>query len=278
VLNRGCTIADTAHRGISLDQLHEIEDHMRTRIASGERWVGQRPNVTGRLVDFMIESPDQVNLYDMNEDVIKVVTKHRRCAMVEVLAAGEQLPDYFVSHFWGEAITQFNSCLRAHTKDRGLQSVSGYYEGILRGGLEDQESKHAVAHPGYLGGRSPIYWVCAHANRQHSLASEITFDLEQTSFYRAMRLSRGTVLVVDDGAVCFSRIWVIFELYESLVVSFGGAYTTDIYSSHSRGQAVGIITNGLGAVDETAGDKYRRERSFPTRSLLKGLHFNCREG
>ena len=48
------------------------------------------------------------------QDVIKVVTKHRRCAMVEVyqhlegplvktvrfkvLAAGEQLPDYFVSH------------------------------------------------------------------------------------------------------------------------------------------------------------------------------------
>ena len=71
---------------------------------------------------------------------------------------------------------------------------------------------------------------------------------------------------------------VIFELYESLVVSFGGSYTTDIYSSHSRGQAVGIITNGLAAVDQTAGDKYRRERSFPTRSLLKGLHFNCREG
>jgi len=58
---------DTAHRGISLDQLHELEDHVRTRIASGERWVGQRPNVTGRLVDFLISSPDQLNLYDMNE-------------------------------------------------------------------------------------------------------------------------------------------------------------------------------------------------------------------
>jgi hypothetical protein len=31
--------------------------------------------------------------------------------------------------------------------------------------------------------------------------------LEETSFYRAMMLSRGTVSVLDPNGICFSRIW-----------------------------------------------------------------------
>ena len=60
----------------------------------------------------LIDSPELVNLYDLNTHVILPVTEPRGCAMVEVsprlglsyassdwqvLAQQDQLPDYFVS-------------------------------------------------------------------------------------------------------------------------------------------------------------------------------------
>ena len=71
-------------------------------------------------------------------------------------------------------------------------------------------------HPLYLGGRSPRYWVCAYANNQWTLASELVEDLAETSFARAMRISMGTVSVVDRSAGCFGRIWCVYELSYSV--------------------------------------------------------------
>ena len=69
--------------------------------------------------------------------------------MVEVMASEPQPPDYFVSHFWGEGICDFLRCLVHHAWERGLESKAGYHDGT-----------HIVnGHPGYLGGRSPRYWV-----------------------------------------------------------------------------------------------------------------------
>ena len=49
----------------------------------------------------------------------------------------------------------------------------------------------------------------AYANNQWRLDTEITEDLHQTSFFKAMNLptTRGTVSIVDDKGVCFGRIW-----------------------------------------------------------------------
>ena len=46
------------------------------------------------------------------------------------------------------------------------------------------------------------------ANNQWKLHEEIAQErLEETSFYRAMMLSRGTVSVLDPEGIYFSRIW-----------------------------------------------------------------------
>ena len=58
----------------------------------------------------------------------------------------------------------------------------------------------------YLGeNRSARYWICAYANNQWRLDEEITQDLEQTSFYRAIKLSRGTVSVLDPKVRALSN-------------------------------------------------------------------------
>ena len=132
------------------------------------------------------------------------------------MASEEQLPDFFVSHFWAESIIDFLKCLLVHSWARGLESKKGCHNG-----------NELEPHPLYLGGRSPRYWVCAHANNQHKLASEIVDDLAQTSFARAMQIAKGTVSVVDGSAGCFDRIWCVYELNMSLVSAKAG-YTYDL--------------------------------------------------
>ena len=89
------------------------------------------------------------------------------------------------------------------------------------------------------------YWVCAYANNQHRLKEcqtllwamslgefgvvqttglatgccitrhcwqeEICANPRSTSFYRAMQLSIGIVLILDEKATPFTRIWCCFE-------------------------------------------------------------------
>ena len=234
----GCfPIADTARRAITLVQLARIAEHVGRRLgyryvepvvkkeysvvkvtalgrwerspdAAGERWFG------GRDKDVPITSVEEVTLYDCNTYVILPATAEKECSMVELMASEEQPPHYFVSHWWGEPIVDFLRCLRRHAEARRLEYKGGYHDGeYYDPGGRDPDYKpipesRRRPHPCYVGeGVSPRYWVCAYANNQHKLDGEISDDLTQTSFFRAMRLAWGTVSVVDRGAVSYSRIW-----------------------------------------------------------------------
>ena len=60
------------------------------------------------------------------------------------------------------------------------------------------------------------YWVCAYANNQWVLEDAISDNPRKTSFYKAMQLCHGVLLVLDSNATPFSRIWCCFE--ESIAV------------------------------------------------------------
>ena len=238
----GCfPIADTARRAITLEQLARIAEHVGRRLgyryvepvvkkaeypyekdqvtalgrwerspdAAGERWFG------GPNKDVPITSVEEVTLYDCNTYVILPATAEKECSMVELMASEEQPPHYFVSHWWGEPIVDFLRCLRRHAEARRLEYKVGYHDGEYYDPDREEDPYHKPIpesrrrpHPCYVGeGVSPRYWVCAHANNQHKLDGEISDDLTQTSFFRAMRLAWGTVSVVDRGAVSYSRIW-----------------------------------------------------------------------
>jgi hypothetical protein len=147
---------------------------------------------------------------------------------VELIAFGEQVPLYFVSHWWGEPVLDFVKCLEQHAVDRGL------------------------------GVDSP-YWVCAYANNQWKLDDEIGGSLEESSFRKAMKLSFGTVTVLDEGGVTFSRIWCGYEIFTSLAGDKHKTY--DVYTC-PKGGAVGLV-EGLSAGDKDAGAKQKRESGFP---------------
>ena len=206
----GCTIPDTARRAMSLEQLEKIYKHIERRLtADDEVWSVQRlaPGIGLAATD--LRDPTLANLYDVDSYVIRPSTKARRCSMVERMATAEQPPDYFVSHWWGEHVLGFTKCLREHSRDRHPPVFDWGPDLYYSAGDEPRTLPSAL-------GRSTRYWVCAYANNQHNLAGEISEDLSQTSFYRAMRLARGTVSVIDAGGVAFSRIWCVYELFSSL--------------------------------------------------------------
>ena len=213
----GCTIAETAKRAINGAQLERVCSHI-SRRCKPEGWADK----SGKQ-----RTPGTVTLYDAARFVIKPATYATQCSLVELIAFGEQVPLYFVSHWWGEPVLDFVKCLEQHAVDRGL------------------------------GVDSP-YWVCAYANNQWKLDDEIGSSLEESSFRKAMKLSLGTVTVLDEGGITFSRIWCGYEIFTSLV---GDSHKTyDVYTC--RGGAVGLV-EGLSAGDKDAGAKLKRESTFP---------------
>ena len=61
--------------------------------------------------------------------------------------------------------------------------------------------------------------MCGYANRQYTLGEEITENLECSAFRRAMRLAKGTLLILDQTAAPFDRIWCLYELCKTLLDS-----------------------------------------------------------
>ena len=247
-INGGCTINDTALRAISLNQLEMIQTHAARRLEQAP-WKVTKYIQGAWTDDYMLSKLEEVTLYDLNQQVVLLSTVERQCSMVELLAIQSQQPDFFVSHWqvlptallevtegdggrWGEPVALMSLCLKAHTRDYCLETPEGWCKGEKWGSDYEGDGGYGIMfhkepHPGYLGGRSPLYWVCAHANNrelptssnalllimlmlftEHKLGDEITGgSLSDSSFARAMKLSRGTVSVLDAEGRSWGRIW-----------------------------------------------------------------------
>jgi len=102
-------------------------------------------------------------------------------SFAELLWNEERAAEWFVSHFWGEPVVDFVTCLNAHD----------YRYNLDGGGL---------------------YWVCAHANSQTHIGEELGTQGPLCSpFFRALDLAKGAVLVVDSASEVTRRMWCGFE-------------------------------------------------------------------
>mmetsp|Transcript_124364 Transcript_124364/g.277863 ORF Transcript_124364/g.277863 Transcript_124364/m.277863 type:complete len:730 (+) Transcript_124364:105-2294(+) len=171
------TIDRTEHRGITYKQLERVFNFAEE---SCHIWHDTFPAKFSKTSGLPL-AMDFMNLHHINAWVIKPATKTKKCSFVELLTGQPQQPVFFVSHWWGEPIVHFMQCLQAHMTTRGLSD-------------------------------EVPYWVCAYANRQHQLQSEISSDPKKSSFYKALEVARFNVLLIlDHEATPFSRIWCGFE-------------------------------------------------------------------
>lgn len=232
----------TARRGISLGQLERIR-----AFAEGHccRWhdTTQPASTSRKMLDMSF-----LNLYHLNAWCILPATSANDCAMVELLAREPQTPEWFCSHWWGEPIRDFVACVQKHASVRQLP-------------------------------QDAFYWVCAYANRQHELGQELQADPHHSSFYKAMQLSKGVLLILDEcgPATPFTRIWCAFEEATAIkterlvldIVTAGGGTGGDLLAGSLAGaeralQEAGHVNHGYLL-------KLARESTFPIEVLKKGL-------
>eukprot|EP00928_Gymnodinium_smaydae_P063564 TRINITY_DN47107_c0_g1_i2.p1 TRINITY_DN47107_c0_g1~~TRINITY_DN47107_c0_g1_i2.p1 ORF type:complete len:1081 (+),score=138.48 TRINITY_DN47107_c0_g1_i2:349-3243(+) len=174
-----------------------------------------------------------------------------------MVATAPQVPRWFISHWWGEPVCLFVTCVERHGKLRHLPKDSPY-------------------------------WVCAYANNQWNLGTDVTSDPAETSFRKAMALSEGTLSILDADGVVFQRIWCGFEIATTLRQDSQKLY--DLATVIENDSAV-IITDGLTLHDKFAGERYgpdyrggprgyktRRERRFPLALAEKALSVRVESG
>lgn len=173
--------------------------------------------------------------------MIKPATVHEKCSLVELMATMSQPPLWFVSHWWGEPVCEFVKCLVAHARDR------------------------------QLSGQSACYWICAYANNQWRLGDALTKDPSDTSFHKAIRLTSGTLSVVDKGGEIYQRIWCHYEAHVTLQDSRNG-YKWDVYTTGGFGGDAAGVTDGLAENDGgNFGRMKQRESPFPLELSQKSL-------
>lgn len=229
-----------------------------------------RINKPGAITRVELTSAAHVTLYDLNKHCVLPATAPRQCCLVELMAKGKQKSDYFASHWWGQSVQSFVSCLKQHSHDRGLESPQAYHNGTWYG--EEQG-----AHPLYLEGRSGRYWVSAFALRQHG-GVELGDNLKDAPFFQAILASKGTVVVVDSDGLIWDRTWCLLEMFYSLSCTNVQSYTFDMYTANPDKHTVVGITQGLAAVDRDATFKANREMKFPFTLLDLGLSFKFKKG
>lgn len=264
-------IEHTEHRAINLLQLVTIFDFVASNCYKWRQMSKHSPLMGQPLC------VKTFNLYDMNSWVILPLTEKggpprpagetwatretcsklcADCAMVELLADGEQVPFVFVSHWWGEAVIDFLACISYHMYLHNL--------------------KEEVA-----------YWICAYANRQFSLGEDVTLDPKESSFYSAMKLSRRVLLILDSEskvnpqspATPFTRIWCAFE--ESIAIKHLKLPLDIACSPESPGAHPTVLVDGLAKADELAEGEHlgltpfmkktEREKDFPFEVIKKAV-------
>lgn len=180
-----------------------------------------------------------------------VCEKLRQPNLHNLLSAG-QVPTWFISHAWAEPVWEFVNCVARHGQLRDLRETDAW-------------------------------WVCAYANNQHELGKDLTQDPRSTSFFRAMSLCDGLLIVLDTTATPFQRIWCCYEQSVALTSQREKRMLLDIATADTESAAV--ITDGATKFDlaEKAKTMYRkiagyedsvkahREANFPIHLILQAL-------
>eukprot|EP00930_Biecheleria_cincta_P053116 TRINITY_DN3847_c0_g1_i6.p1 TRINITY_DN3847_c0_g1~~TRINITY_DN3847_c0_g1_i6.p1 ORF type:complete len:439 (+),score=61.81 TRINITY_DN3847_c0_g1_i6:133-1449(+) len=258
-------IHQTEHRALTLEQLAQI-----VRFASGQcsKWHDRAParlsNTSGQRLALEI-----LNLYHVSDWMIRPATRQMNCSFVELLAATEQVPNWYISHWWGNLFCDLTKCLSKHAAVRLLPVEASY-------------------------------WICAFALRQHCLDLDFNVDLMQTSFCKAIALSAGIVLVLDSQSQAFTKVWCAFELS---LLDKDESKLLDVAAVHHN-EAM-ILADGVAEYDKLAQDtpgekshsnnfgqplpawmvsfaapfnKTQREKTFPLQILESGLRLRLECG
>ena len=133
--------------------------------------------------------------------------------------------------------------------------------------------------------------VCAYANNQHQLGKDIGNDPRESSFYQALVLCDGVLVVLDAKATPFTRIWCAFEEATAVTMDDAarpgkGHFLLDIATVPSdTPEKAELLTDGLSPEEQKLEARYKgyayqksgwlakseREQSFPIDVVYEAL-------
>ena len=187
-LRRGATIEDTALRGITSEQLANLEAFIKDVLGKVEIVeTDERSPLYGKRLTW-----ENVDMYSVCKYFVKPLTEPHQCSFVDLVATAEaQPPKWFVSHAWSTPFSQTVAMLEFQRRSRGLPPTTPY-------------------------------WICTFANNQHELG-ELGGDVLETPFARAIKLSGcvGTLLLVDEKCTPMTRAWCVLEAWVTRVHAAG---------------------------------------------------------
>jgi len=243
------SIARPEQRAISFTQLEKVVQYAEQNCAA---WRDEAdPAVSPHSGKPL--AMDFFNFHHIKSWIITPTTDRKQSAFVEHLTSRRQVPEWCVSHVWGEPIVDFIKCIKAHAAIRSLKTET-------------------------------MYWISAFALEHKALQDEIALDKHQTSFYKALNQCHFHVLmVIDREAQLFQRTWCIYET--SMCIGRSATPIDMVFlESWRQGflkkEKVQSLTYGLTADEEemekkAKGEgiqaKFEREDTFPVNILAMTL-------
>jgi len=122
---RRCSIKDAAHRGMTLMQLREFAQTVRSKLASQRTFYKYDKNEeTSKEYDL---EWDSCNMYHLNWFFIEQPRKAAKCSFVEMVANGPQRPEFSVSFVSTMAFRIIMDAIEWHAEARQLPGQAVYY-------------------------------------------------------------------------------------------------------------------------------------------------------
>eukprot|EP00435_Cladocopium_sp_Y103_P058273 s593_g20.t1 len=131
-----------------------------------------------------------LNMYQASEHFLKPLTlRFDPCSFVELVAAEPQVPEWFVSHWWGTPLVQTFAMLKYHQEQRE--------------------------------GKTAAWWIDSFARCLHCVTPSrfpAPKDLEDAPFCKVLISTScvGSVVLLDSTGIAFSRSWCLLEFALSL--------------------------------------------------------------
>ncbi|CAL1172005.1 unnamed protein product [Cladocopium goreaui] len=195
-----------------------------------------------------------LNFYHIHEWVVRPATRELNSSMMEHLSPKKLVPNWFVSHYWGENLEKFLDGLKQHLTVRNLSGRTGY-------------------------------WIGAFASRHQDFATAELGEMSTTPLAKVAEAAHFRMLLITDAspevampAALFTRTWCTFELALCLDCT---ALCVDVCAV--RNKDAEVLTCGLTS-QEICSSKYcpgvgihlkqQRERNFPLEVAKAALDFS----
>jgi len=197
-------------------------------------------------------SASTLNFFHLNDFLLLPATEEQDCSAVELVSDKQQSPLVFVSHWWGELLRDFTDCLGCYRRAKELKQDS-------------------------------FMWICAFAERQHSLQRRLSVDVE-SSFMRPLTRADHILLMLTGQTepLCgpgqfFSRAWCLFEVSKAIELKKVIDYST--MTANGPSVLVESILDQVGQMEKKtprsqARSTRLRETTFPIEVLASGLQLD----